>query len=77
MAYLDEEVDLPTTKVVDYHLGTVDNVDGIRRIEHYLFTGTQIQRNYCTLFFARMGEWPIVNRAFKLGLIDRTQAYSR
>jgi DNA-binding MarR family transcriptional regulator len=77
MEYLSEDADLPTTKVVDFYLGTVDNVDGLRRIEHYLFNGTQMQRNYCTLFFARRDEWSIVNRAFTMGLIDRVQAYSR
>jgi DNA-binding MarR family transcriptional regulator len=77
MEYLDEDADLPTTKVVDFYLGTVDNVDGLRRIEHYLFNGTQMQRNYCTLFFARRDEWSTVNRAFTMGLIDRVQAYSR
>ncbi len=77
MSFLDERTDLPTTKIVDYHLGTVDNVEGFRRIEHYLFHGTQMQRNYCTLFFARRNEWRIVNRACDMGLIDRIQAYSR
>jgi hypothetical protein len=77
LAYLNESVDLPTTKVVDYYLGTVCNPEGISCIEHYLFNGTQIQRNYCTLFFARRNDWVIVNRAYKLGLIDYIQAYSR
>ena len=77
MRYLDEDADLPTTKVVDYYLGTVDNLDGIRRIEHYLFNGTQIQRNYCALFFVRMNEWTIIRRALDAGLIDRIQAYSK
>jgi DNA-binding MarR family transcriptional regulator len=77
MSFLDERTDLPTTKIIDYHLGTVDNVEGFRRIEHYLFNGTQMQRNYCTLFFARRNEWRIVNRAYDMGLIDHVQAYSR
>jgi DNA-binding MarR family transcriptional regulator len=77
MSFLDETTDLPTTKIIDYHLGTVDNVEGFRRIEHYLFNGSQMQRNYCTLFFARRNEWRIVNRAYDMGLIDYVQAYSR
>jgi DNA-binding MarR family transcriptional regulator len=77
IAYLNEDVDLPTTKVVDFYLGTVNNIDGIKRIEHYLFNGTQMQRNYCTLYFARINEWRVVNKAYKLGLIDYAQAYSR
>jgi DNA-binding MarR family transcriptional regulator len=77
MAFLDEEVDLPTTKVVDYHLGTVGNAEGIKRVEHYLFNGTPIQRNYATLFFARRDEWKTVNKAYAMGLIDYAQAYSK
>jgi len=77
LSYLDDDVDIPTTKLVDFYLGTVDTTDGLRRIEHYLFNGSQIQRNYCTLFFARRNEWRLVNRAYEMGLIDRVQAFSR
>jgi DNA-binding MarR family transcriptional regulator len=77
LAFLDEMVDIPTTKFVDYYLGTITNVEGIKRIGFYLFNGTQIQRNYCTLFFLRRDEWEIVNKAYTLGLIDYKQAYSR
>jgi DNA-binding MarR family transcriptional regulator len=77
LTILNEGADIPTTKLVDYYLGTVDNLEGIRRIEYYLFNGSQIQRNFCTLYFARKNEWSIVNKAFKMGLIDSVQAYSR
>lgn len=77
LSFLDQDADVPTTKIVDFHLGTITNDDGIRRIEHYLFHGTQRQRNFCTLFFARRNEWEVVNRAYERGLIDREQAYSR
>ena len=77
MEYLNQDTDLPTTKIVDFYLGTVSNIEGLRQVEHYLFNGSQIQRNYCTLFFARRNEWQIVNRAYNLGLIDYAQAYSR
>jgi len=77
MAYLNADADLPTTKVVDFYLGTVNSIEGIKRIEHYLFNGSQMQRNYCTLFFARRNEWKIVNMAYNRGLIDYAQAYSR
>ena len=69
--------DLPTTRAVDFYLGRVTNAAGVRRIEKFLFEGTQIQRNYCTLFFARRNDWALVNRAYRNGLIDRIQAYSR
>ena len=77
LSNLNDEVDLPTTKIVDYYLGTVKNSEGIACIEYFLFNGTQIQRNYCTLYFARKNEWDIVNKAYCLGLIDYAQAYSR
>jgi hypothetical protein len=69
--------DLPTTRAVDFYLGRVENQAGVERIEHFLFNGTQIQRNYCTLYFVRRNEWKPVNRAYNLGLIDSIQAYSR
>ncbi len=72
-----DNADLPTTRAVDLYLGYVTNQPGIRRLEHYLFTGTQIQRNYCTLFFARSNNWDLVNKAYAKGLIDKIQAYSR
>jgi hypothetical protein len=77
LAQLSDTVDLPTTRAVDLYLGMVTNKSGIKQIEHYLFNGTRIQRNYCTLFFARRNDWHLVNRAYQLGLIDKIQAYSR
>lgn len=72
-----DSADLPTTRAVDFYLGKVETESGIRRLEHYLFQGTQIQRNYCTLYFARRNEWTLINSAYAAGLIDRIQAYSR
>jgi len=69
--------DLPTTRAVDFYLGIVEHPEGIERINYYLFNGTQIQRNYSTLYLARRNEWKKVNKAFQLGLIDAVQAYSR
>ena len=69
--------DLPTTRAVDFHLGQVTNSAGLDRLEFYLFNGSQIQRNYATLFFARRNDWKLVNEAYSRGLIDYIQAYSR
>jgi DNA-binding MarR family transcriptional regulator len=77
MSLLHEKADLPTTKIIDYYLGTVRSEEGTARIKHYLFHGTQMQRNYSTLFFARRNDWPLVNQAYSMGLIDYAQAYSR
>lgn len=71
------EADLPTTRAVDFYLGFVKSVEGIERIEHYLFSGSLRQRNYSALFFARNDEWAIINRAYVSGCIDAKQAYSR
>lgn len=68
---------LSTTRIVDYALSLVENDAGIARIEFYLFNGTQIQRNYCSLFFNRRGDWPVVKQAYEQGLIDEIQAYAR
>lgn len=77
LSLLDSRVDLPTTRAVDFYLGQVRNPEGLKVIEELLFEGTQIQRNYCTLFFARRNEWNLVNRAYEMGLVDALQAYSR
>lgn len=77
LGHLTPEVTLSMTRFVDYALSLVESDVGIARIEHYLFHGTQIQRNYCALFFNRRGDWPIVKKAYMSGLIDEIQAYAR
>lgn len=75
--HLTKNSTVALTRFVDYALGLVENPDGIKRIEHYLFNGSQIQRNYSCLYFNRKHEWEIVKQAYKQGLIDEIQAYSR
>ena len=75
--YLTPNVTLSMTRFVDYALGCVESEAGITRIEYYLFNGTQIQRNYCSLFFNRRDDFSIVKRAYESGLIDEIQAYAR
>jgi hypothetical protein len=77
MSNLTNESSLPMTRYVDFALTQVNNEPGIRQIEYYLFNGTQIQRNYASLFFNRRGDWEIVKKAFKKGLIDEIQAFAR
>lgn len=77
MSFLDERVDVPTTKIVDYYLGSVSKPEGVERLRHYLMNGSPIQRNYCALFFERRNDWNPVNEAYRAGLIDYEQAYSR
>lgn len=77
LGHLTPDVTLAVTRFVDYTLGLVESAVGIERIEFYLFNGTQIQRNYCALFFNRRGDWPVVKKAYEQGLIDEIQAYAR
>ena len=75
--HLTSNVTIATTRFVDYALSFVESDLGIKRIEYYLFKGTQIQRNYCALYFNRKGDWPIVKKAYEAGCIDEIQAYAR
>ncbi len=64
-------------KLVDYTLGLVKNLEGQLRIEHYLFNGTQVQRNYAALYFKRIGAVGILTEAVEMGCVDRIQAFSK
>ncbi len=75
--HLTPDVTLAITRFVDYALSFVASDLGIQQIEFYLFNGTQIQRNYSSLFFNRRGDWLIVKKAYEKGLIDEIQAYAR
>ena len=75
--HLTDKSSLAMTRYVDYALSLVKNEIGILRLEYYLFNGTLIQRNYCCLFFNRRLDYDIVDRAYRLGLIDEIQAFSR
>ena len=69
--------DLATTRLVDYALSLVDTRVGRQRLNHYLFNGTQVQRNYAALYFKRRGLVGPLDEAIAQGKIDREQAYSR
>ena len=77
MSYLNDQSSLSMTRFVDYSLSLVENPDGIARLEHYLFKGTLIKRNYSSLFFNRRLDYDLVLRAFEEGKIDRIQAFAR
>jgi hypothetical protein len=64
MKHLTPDSTFAVTRYVDYSLGLVNNEVGIERIQYYLFNGSQIQRNYSSLFFNRRGDWEIVKKAF-------------
>jgi hypothetical protein len=77
LSHLNDTSTFAMTRYVDFVLSLVDNEFGIERIEYYLFHGSTIQRNYCSLFFNRRGDWTIVKKALDQGLIDETQAFAR
>ena len=77
LADINREMSIGLSKIIDYSLSFVQSSEGIERMTYYLFHGTQIQRNYCTLYFNRRGDWPLVRQAFEQGLIDEIQAFSR
>ncbi len=68
---------LATTRYVDFALSLVEEENGIKQIQYYLFNGSLIQRNYASLYLNRLGEWEIVKQAYEQGLIDEVQAYAR
>lgn len=77
MRHLNKSMSLPESKFIDFALGHIDNDEGFKVMEHYLFHGTQIQRNYCALYFGRRGEYQLIRKAYDEGLIDAKQAFSR
>jgi len=77
MDHLSSKSSLVMTRFIDFALGNVETSEGIDRINHYLFNGSQIQRNYASLFFNRRGDWEIVLEAFRQGKIDEIQAFAR
>jgi len=77
MGCLTLEMTLAESKFIDFALGLVEAEPGVAAMEQYLFDGTQIQRNYCALYFGRRGDYDIVRRAYDRGLIDAKQAFSR
>ena len=77
MEHLTMDASLAMTRYVDYAISLVENPAGIKRLEHYLFKGTLIQRNYSSLFFNRRLDYEIVERAFQAGAIDEIQAFAR
>lgn len=77
MADLTLETPIVETKYIDFALSYINSEEGLSVMEEYLFKGSQIQRNYATLFFARLGEYLIIRKAYDMGLIDQKQAFSR
>lgn len=76
MRALVDEPDFTTTRLVDFALSQVSARPAVARIQHYLFNGEAIQRNYAALYFKRREFHSLLEEAFALGLIDEVQAFS-
>jgi len=74
---LNKNMTLAESRSIDLALSYVDTPEGIETMKYYLFHGTQIQRNYCALYFGRIHEYPLLREAYDKGLIDEIQAFSR
>ena len=77
MDNLESDRTSATCKLVDYTLSLVNTHEGKDLIRHYLFKGTQIQRNYAALYFKRRGAKDILREAVNSGCIDKLQAFSK
>lgn len=77
MQALHGQDDMATSRLVDYALGLVETKDGRARLRHYLFEGTQQQRNYAALYFKRRNVTYYLEEAVAAGKIDVAQAFSR
>ncbi len=77
MSNLRPEISIAESKFIDFALSQIATAEGAEAMEHHLFFGTQIQRNYCARYFARLGQYPLLRKAYEEGLIDAVQAFSR
>lgn len=77
MQDLNRKMTLAQSKFIDYALGKIETQEGIDTMIYYLFHGTQVQRNYCALYFGRRGEYLLIRAAYDKGLLDAKQAFSR
>ena len=77
MEWLGPEMTFTTSRLVDYALGLAVTPEAEARIEHYLFQGNAVQRNYAALYFKRRGEMGLLDRAVRQGCIDEMQAFSK
>lgn len=77
MGNLSMSTTFQETREIDHALSHIKTDEGMNCIKHYLFNGTQIQRNYAALFFGRIHEYILLREAYEMGLIDEIQAFSR
>ncbi len=77
MDKLNADMTLEESRQLDYALSKITLPESVEVIKDYLFSGSQIQRNYAALYFGRIHEYIILREAYDQGLIDEKQAFSR
>ncbi len=77
MKNLDMNKSFTGCKLIDFALGLVSSPEGQQRIRHFLFNGSDVQRNYAALYFKRRSANQVVDEAVRRGCIDTMQAYSK
>lgn len=77
MKHLENNQQIVVSKLIDFALGNVKNECGIKRIEHYLFNGSQLEKNQAALFFKRNGNIELLKNAVDAGAIDTIIAFSK
>ena len=77
MNALATQDDIATTRLVDYALSLVETAEGVDRLQHYLFNGSQRQRNYAALYFKRLDEYGLLKEALAQVKVDSLQVFNR
>ncbi|MBN2416199.1 hypothetical protein JXO52_10170 [bacterium] len=77
MEHVHKDTHFLQLKIADYALGLVETREGRIRMQHYLFRGTAIQKNFAALYFKRLGITDVLEEACAAGTIDAVQAFSR
>lgn len=77
MEALATQDDIATTRLVDYALSLVETAGGVERLQHYLFNGSQRQRNYAALYFKRLDEYGLLKEAIAQGKVDSLQVFNK
>jgi hypothetical protein len=75
MQSLEEEGD-KMGKIVDQSLSLVQTPEGQNRIKHYLFNGTQKQKDYATRYFKDKGRKDILVEAYQLNSLKAEKSLS-
>lgn len=77
MEQLSIEAPIAICKLIDHAINQIKSPEGILRLKHYIFNGTDIQRKYAALYFKRKKEYELLKEAVKRNCIDHEFAFCR